>query len=59
MSRTVFAGLCDQLVDSSPEPDIVPQLATEWHRIDDDKGLVMKWRPGVKFHDGEPLNAGS
>jgi peptide/nickel transport system substrate-binding protein len=55
--RTVFAGLCDKLVDISPELDIVPQLATEWHWTDGGKGLVMKLRPGVKFHDGEPFNA--
>jgi peptide/nickel transport system substrate-binding protein len=56
-SRTVFAALCDKLVDISPELDIVPQLATEWHWTDDGKGLVMRLRPGVRFHDGEPFNA--
>src|ERR1700676_4082749 len=55
--RTVFAGLCDKLVDISPELDIVPQLASEWHWTDDGRGLVMKLRPGVKFHDGEKFNA--
>src|SRR5580704_17683046 len=56
-SRTVFAALCDKLVEISPELDIVPQLATEWHWTDDGKGLVMKLRSGVRFHDGEPFNA--
>src|SRR5438309_1878873 len=55
--RTVFAALCDKLVEISPELDIVPQLATEWHWVDDNKGLVLKLRQGVKFHDGEPLDA--
>src|SRR5262249_1271766 len=55
--RIVFASLCDKLVDISPELEIVPQLATEWRWVDDNKGLVMKLRPGVKFHDGEPFDA--
>jgi len=57
VGRIVFASLCDKLVDISPELDIVPQLATEWQWTDDNKGLVMKIRPGVKFQDGEPLDA--
>src|SRR5213080_2247584 len=53
VGRIVFASLCDKLVDISPELDIVPQLATEWQWVDGNKGLVMKIRHGVKFHDGE------
>jgi peptide/nickel transport system substrate-binding protein len=55
--RIVFAALCDKLVDISPELDIIPQLATEWKWVDDNKGLVMTLRQGVKFHDGTPLDA--
>jgi peptide/nickel transport system substrate-binding protein len=57
VGRIVFASLCDKLVDISPELDIVPQLATEWQWVDDNKGLVMKLRQGVKFQDGEPMDA--
>jgi peptide/nickel transport system substrate-binding protein len=57
VGRIVFASLCDKLVDISPQLDIVPQLATEWQWVDDNKGLVMKLRQGVKFHDGEPMDA--
>jgi peptide/nickel transport system substrate-binding protein len=57
VGRIVFASLCDKLVDISPQLDIVPQLATEWQWVDDNKGLVMKLRPGVKFHDGELMDA--
>src|ERR1700733_9307451 len=54
VGRIVFASLCDKLVDISPELDIVPQLATEWRWVDDNKGLVMTLRQGVTFQDGEP-----
>src|ERR1700722_11098196 len=55
--RIVFAAMCDKLVDITPELDIAPQLATEWQWVDGNKGLVLKLRQGVKFHDGEPLDA--
>src|SRR6266403_6002436 len=54
--RIVFAAMCDKLVDITPELDIAPQLATEWQWVDGNKGLVLKLRQGVKFHDGEPLD---
>ena len=57
VGRIVFASLCDKLVDITPELDIAPMLATEWKWVDDNKGLVMKLRPGVKFHDGTPFTA--
>jgi peptide/nickel transport system substrate-binding protein len=55
--RIVFAAMCDKLVDITPELEVVPQLATEWHWVDDNKGLVMTLRQGVKFQDGEPMDA--
>ena len=57
VGRIVFAALCDKLVDISPELEIVPQLATSWQWTDANKGLVMKLRPAVKFHDGEKFDA--
>ena len=56
VGRIVFAGLCDKLFDIDEKLNIVPQLATgyEWA---DDKTLVIHLRPGVKFHDGEVMDA--
>ncbi len=56
VGRIVFAALCDKLFDIDDKLNIVPQLATgyEWA---DPKTLVIKLRAGVKFHDGEMLDA--
>ncbi len=57
--RMVFAALCDKLVDIGPDLKPVPQLATAWAWSDDQKSLTLTLRPGVRFHDGEPMNAAS
>jgi peptide/nickel transport system substrate-binding protein len=55
--RLVFAALCDKLFDVTPDLKIVPQLATGFEWAPDQRSVVIKLRPGVKFQDGEPLNA--
>ncbi len=57
VGRIVFTSLCNKLVDITPDLQFTPELATEWQWGDDGKSLTFKLRPGVKFHDGEPLNA--
>ena len=57
VGRIVFASLCDKLVDIDPNLGIVPQLATAWQWVGDNRGLILKLRQGVKFHDGEPMDA--
>ncbi len=56
VARIVLAGLCDKLFDIDGKLNIVPQLATgyEWS---DDRTLVIHLRSGVKFQDGEMLDA--
>ena len=56
-SRMVFAAMCDKLVDIGPDLKPVPQLATSWNLSEDQKTLTMTLRPGVRFHDGEKLDA--
>ena len=56
VGRIVFAALCDKLFDIDAKLSIVPQLATgyEWASP---TALVIRLRAGVKFHDGEALDA--
>ncbi|MBC7431592.1 MAG: ABC transporter substrate-binding protein [Rubritepida sp.] len=56
VGRIVFAAICDKLFDINERLEIVPQLATG-HVWDDPRTLRITLRPGVKFHDGEPMDA--
>lgn len=57
VGRIVFKGLCDKLLDITPDLKIVPRLATEWSFSADGLTLTMKLRTDAKFHDGDAFNA--
>jgi peptide/nickel transport system substrate-binding protein len=57
VGRIVFAGICDKLFDITADLKIVPQLATGYSWSADNKALTVTLRPGVTFHDGEPMDA--
>lgn len=57
VGRIVFKGLCDKLLDITPDLKIVPRLASEWSFAEDGLTLTMKLRTDAKFHDGEAFNA--
>src|SRR5579862_1216818 len=57
VGRIVFASLCDKLFDIDEKLNVVPQLALSHETSADGKTVTIKLRPGVKFHDGEPLDA--
>jgi peptide/nickel transport system substrate-binding protein len=57
VGRIVFSALCDKLFDIDEKLNIVPQLALSHETSTDGKEVTIKLRPGVKFHDGELLDA--
>ena len=57
VGRIVFASFCDKLFDIDEKLNIVPQLALSYETSADGKEVTIKLRPGVKFHDGEALDA--
>lgn len=57
VGRIVFAALCDKLIDLDARMQLVPQLATKWEWSPDNTALTLTLRQGVRFHDGEPLDA--
>jgi peptide/nickel transport system substrate-binding protein len=57
VGRIVFASFCDKLFDIDEKLNIVPQLALSYETSADGKEMMIKLRPGVKFHDGEAFDA--
>src|SRR5471032_3523636 len=57
VGRIVFASICDKLFDIDENLKIVPQLALSHETSADGRTVTITLRPGVKFHDGEPLDA--
>jgi peptide/nickel transport system substrate-binding protein len=47
----------DSLVSERPDGSVVPWLATSWTITNDGKTYTFQIKKGVKFTDGEPLNA--
>jgi len=56
VGRIVYASLCDKLFDINEKLEIVPQLATGY-RWEDPQTLAITLREGVRFHDGERMDA--
>jgi peptide/nickel transport system substrate-binding protein len=57
VGRVVFAAVCDKLIDIDARNDFVPQLATAWNWSPDNLTLTVTLRDGVKFHDGQTMDA--
>lgn len=57
VDRIVFAATCDKLIDTDAKNDFVPQLATAWQWSPDGMSLTLTLRDGLRFQDGEALDA--
>src|SRR5215475_5189806 len=57
VGRIVFAALCDKLFDIDEKLNVVGQLALSHETSADGKMVTIKLRPGVKFQDGEVMDA--
>ena len=57
VGRIVFAAICDKLFDIDDKLNLVPQLAQSHETSEDGKTVTIKLRQGVKFHDGEAMDA--
>jgi peptide/nickel transport system substrate-binding protein len=57
VGRIVFSSICDKLFDIDDKLNIIPQLALSQVTSADGKEVTIKLRPGVKFHDGEAMDA--
>jgi peptide/nickel transport system substrate-binding protein len=57
VGRIVFASICDKLFDIDENFNVIPQLALSYASSPDGKTMMIKLRPGVTFHDGEPFDA--
>ena len=57
VGRIVFAATCDKLIDLDAADNFVPQLATAWQWAPDNLALTLTLRDGVRFQDGETLDA--
>src|SRR5437763_6659947 len=53
---TVSFQIFDNLTTRDPDLKLIPQLATEWKTLNDTT-WEFKLRPGVKFHNGDPLTS--
>lgn len=47
----------DRVVHLSPNADVVPGLAESWEFSEDGSQMTMMIRAGMKFHDGNPVDA--
>ena len=57
IDRNVLAALCDKLIETDPDLNFVPQLATSWEWSADNRALTLHLREGVRFQDGTPFDA--
>jgi peptide/nickel transport system substrate-binding protein len=55
--RQPMTAICDKLFDVKKDLSLTPQLATGYEIAKDGMAVVLKLRPGVKFQDGDVMDA--
>ncbi|MCP3978122.1 MAG: protein kinase [bacterium] len=53
----VLSNVFELLLDTDEVGNLIPCLAERWEAREDGRSFHFKLRSGVKFHDGEPLDA--
>lgn len=53
----VLTALCDRLLTINADGSVAPGLAKSWSWSDDKLALTLELTPGLKFHDGTPVDA--
>jgi ABC-type transport system substrate-binding protein len=56
-SASIMEHMVEPLLDLTPNGDVVPKLAEKWQVSADATEFTLKLKRGIKFHDGQPLNA--
>jgi len=56
-TASIMEHMVEPLLELTPKGEIVPKLVEKWEASSDATEYTLKLRKGVKFHDGEPLNA--
>ncbi len=59
VDRHLMYAMYDPLVAVNPKGDLIPWLAEKWTVSPDGKSYTFNIRPGVKYHDGTPVDAES
>jgi peptide/nickel transport system substrate-binding protein len=56
-ASVVLVAVCDRLFELAPDYTIEPLLVSEYGWSDENRTLRLRLRDGVRFHDGERLDA--
>ncbi len=57
VSASVMDHMVETLLELTPKGEIAPKLAEKWEVSSDATEFTLKLKKGIRFHDGQPLNA--